>query len=99
MDRGLAETAEAGVCPATRLIRFPNFGINMTSGASMVVEARLAEHLVDDIHAEQAGALAAYGQARPRQWGPQCSRPDVVAGRSCFCNAASDWLLYAGKRR
>lgn len=52
MDRGLGETAEAGVCLATRLIRFPNFGINMTSGAAMVVEAILAENLVDDIHAE-----------------------------------------------
>ena len=52
MDRGLGETAEAGVFLATRLIRFPNFGINMTSGASMVVEAILAENLVDDIHAE-----------------------------------------------
>jgi len=52
MDRGLGETAEAGLCLATRPIRFPNFGINMTSGASMVVDAILAEDLVNDIHAE-----------------------------------------------
>jgi hypothetical protein len=51
-DRGLAETAEAGICLATRLVRFPNYGINMTSGASMMVSAILAEGLVDDIHAE-----------------------------------------------
>ncbi len=52
MDRGLGETAQSGLCLAIRLIRFPNFGINMTSGASMAVEAVLAEELVDDIHAE-----------------------------------------------
>jgi hypothetical protein len=52
MDRGLGETAEVGFCLAARLIRFPDFGINMTSGASMVVAATLAEGLVDDIHAE-----------------------------------------------
>jgi hypothetical protein len=52
MDRGLGETAKVGLCLAARLIRFPDFGINMTSGASMVVEAILAQDLVDDIHAE-----------------------------------------------
>jgi hypothetical protein len=52
MDRGLGETAKVGLCLAARLIRFPDFGISMTSGASMVVEAILAQDLVDDIHAE-----------------------------------------------
>jgi hypothetical protein len=52
MDRGLGETAEIGLCLAARLIRFPDCGINMTSGASMAVEAILAEGLADDIHAE-----------------------------------------------
>jgi len=52
MDRGLGETAEGGLCLATRLIRFPNFGIDMTSGASMMVEATMAADMVDDIHAE-----------------------------------------------
>ena len=52
MDRGLGETAETGLCLAARLIRLTDFGINMTSGASMAVEAILAEDLVDDIHGE-----------------------------------------------
>ena len=52
MDRGLGETAEAGLCLAARLIRFTDFGINMTSGASMAIEAILAEDLVHDLHAE-----------------------------------------------
>jgi hypothetical protein len=52
MDRGLGETGEDGLCLATRLIRFPNVGINMTSGASMAVEATLAADMVEDIHAE-----------------------------------------------
>jgi hypothetical protein len=52
MDQGLGETAEVGLCLAARLIRFPDLGINMTSGASMVVETILAQGLVDDIHAE-----------------------------------------------
>jgi hypothetical protein len=66
-DRWLGETARIGLCLAARLIRLPDFGINMTSGVSMVVELMLAEGLVDDIHAE----LGQGAQAQLNRMGAQ----------------------------
>ena len=68
MDRGLGETAKVGLCLATRLIRFPDVGITMTSGASMVVAAILAQDLADDIHAELGpGAQACLARMGTRE--------------------------------
>jgi len=77
MDRGLGETAKGGLCLATRLVRFPNFGINMTSGASMMVEATMAADMVDDIQPSSA-------EVRRRAWPAWTQRRDLATQSACF---------------
>jgi hypothetical protein len=51
-DLALGKSAEAGLCLATRLLRFPHVDVNMTSGAPVAVDEVVSEGLAADIHAE-----------------------------------------------
>jgi hypothetical protein len=52
IDQGLGKSGRAGLCLVTRLLRFPQLGVNMSSGAGMVVNSFLAEALAADIRSE-----------------------------------------------
>jgi hypothetical protein len=63
MDQGLGQTARRGLCLVAHLIRFPTFGWNMTTGATLALDETIAEGLASDIRAEIGrGAAHALGR-------------------------------------